>query len=153
MMKFGKGEVLKVKKLFHLLSPDGFNLFPPDCKELPADSKSRGLYVEFKGDRMEMDYAIWDRFSSAWATIFAQELTRHFQVTKAGWDSIGYLKGISQFKQCQGFPIFGNNVIDKNALAWCSYGLTLNKTLLLEKRWKKQAEELVSDTIVRLSTV
>lgn len=97
-IKFVKGEISKVKKVFHLLSSDGTNLFPPDKKYIPDNSKNRGLYVEFKKGIMSLDYAIWDQYSSGWATIIAQELLKYFEAEKAGWDSVGWCKSLDEFK-------------------------------------------------------
>src|SRR3990167_5521848 len=134
-LKFAKGEIAKVKQVFYKVSPDATNLFAPDCPELPEDSKLRGLYVEFKRNIMSLDYAIWDKYSSAWGTIFGQELGRHFQIEKAGWDSVGWCKDMAEFNSCSGLVIPGKGLIKDNLFTLAYYGLTLDKTKTLQKNF------------------
>lgn len=77
-------------------------IFPPNFKEIPAESKLRGIYVEFKSGLLSFDYASWDFHNSAYSLYLAQEILKHFKVLKVGFDSIGWC-AIDEFKKYKDF--------------------------------------------------
>lgn len=144
-IKFAKGEIVKVKKIFKKLSPDGINLFPPDFKEIPENSKKRGLYVEFKNKVMSLDHAIWDQWSSAWSLALAQELDKFFKIEEVSWCSVGSYKSMDEFRKA-GLLILNSNKNPNtavNKIFKIMFGFTIKKLLKIEDRMRKEALDLI----------
>ena len=145
LIMFGKGEIVKVKKWFTdaaLKSGGTTSTF------IVPKSKYRkeeiDIYFEFKGNRLTIEYSIWDDIGGCFATFLGQELMKHFNVKKAGWDSVGYCT--EDFKK------------DSGLLSW-RYKELLEKEDLdrkvkdymeLEYKWRSEAEEIYAKEVKAL---
>ncbi len=91
ILMFEKGEIKKIKEWFSTVCPiDRYPDLPIPESEFRPKEYTRGIYVEFKANHMELDRAIWDNIAGCYATFIGQELARKFKLEKAGWDSVGY---------------------------------------------------------------
>jgi hypothetical protein len=103
MLLFEKGEIKKVKEWFAGICPK--ESYP--TLVLPGQGKEtiRQVYVEFSRNIMTLDSSIWDDKAQMFSVYIGQELNKYFKLKRAGWDSVGYCKDISEFLNAQGAPL------------------------------------------------
>lgn len=146
LLKFEPGEIKKVKEWFAKVCPaDRYPDLP--VPESPHRNKeyTRGIYVTFRSNVMELDRAIWDEVAGCYATLIGQELSKRFKLKAAGWDSIGYCDKIEDFMNSTGLL---SRVYRKRA-AYIKASMT-EGYLEAEVLWREKAEKFFKQKAIEL---
>lgn len=147
-VKFAKGETKKAKAIFNEISPDGTNIFPPDWDEIPKDCRSRGLYVEFRNQTMELDHAIWDQWSAGWSLVIAQALDEVLKIEKVGWCSVGWYKDMDEFRKSP--PLIYDNPVVEGDFFCAVYGHSVESLLKIQKQLKTEAFKVINSAAAKV---
>lgn len=100
MLMAAKGETKKMRPFFNKIAQkidDYWSLPGPEVDGIKVDR----IILQFSGkNEIELEYNFGQgSLPGDFALAFGKELCRHFKITKAGWDAVGYAKeGVVWFR-------------------------------------------------------
>jgi hypothetical protein len=147
ILMFEKGEIKKVKDWFVQICPaERYPDLPVPESPYREKENTRGIYVEFSRNIMELDRAIWDNIAGCYATFIGQELGKRLKLKKAGWDSVGYCDKIENFMKASGLLSWKYKEIAENQ----SEHPKVIEAMKKEAEWRAEAEKFFRDKAVEL---